>query len=127
MGSKFIKATGTMESEKSNKVGTVDQGIENGRQWFGGFVSVEPGQTSELSFQYYLPENISSSITEGAYNLLVQKEIGTNGVGLTLELDFDKKLSSATPGEDVSKHGDNRYDLRTDLTQDREFKVLMGK
>lgn len=127
MGSKLIKAVGTMESEKSNKAGMVDQGIENGRQWFGGFVSVEPGHTSELSFQYYLPENISSSIAAGEYKLLAQKEIGTNGIKLTLELNFGKKLTSATPGENVSKHGDNRYDFSTDLMQDREFKVLMGK
>lgn len=127
IGSKFIKAIGTMESEKSNKIGLVDQGTENGHQWFGGFISVEPGHTSELSFQYYLPENISTTIVGGEYNLLTQKEIGTNDVKLTLELDFGKKLSSATPGEDVGKHGDNRYDFLTDLVQDREFKVLMGK
>jgi len=127
MGSKFIKAVGTMESEKSNKVGAIDQGMENGRQWFGGFVSVEPGRTSELSFQYYLPESISNLIIQGEYSLLTQKEIGTNGVMLTLGLDFGKKLTSATPGEDAIKHGDNRYDFSTDLTQDREFKVLMGK
>ncbi len=127
IGSKLIKANGAMEIEKSTKVGTIDQGIENGRQWFGAFISVEPGRTAELSFQYYLPENIVVSIKNGDYDLLTQKELGTNGVKLTLGLDFGKKITSATPGENQSKHGDSRYDLLTDLKEDRVFKVIMGK
>ncbi len=126
-GSKFIKASGTMEAEKSIKTGVVDQGIENGRQWFGGFIAIEPGHTAELSFQYYLPENVATAIKNGEYDLLIQKQIGTNGVKLTLELDFDKKLVSAIPGENPNKYGDNRYDLSADLKEDREFKVIMGK
>ncbi len=127
VGSKLIRASGTMESEKSTKPGVVDQGVENGRQWFGGFIAVEPGRTAELSFQYYLPENIVTAIDNGEYNLLTQKQIGTNGVKLTLELDFGKKLSAATPGENPDKYGDSRYDLSTDLKEDREFKVIIGK
>lgn len=127
MGSKLIRSSGVMDIEKSTKVGTVDQGIENGRQWFGGFIAVEPGRTAELSFEYYLPENIASDIQNGEYVLLAQKEIGMSSVKLTLRLDFGKKLVSATPGENLDKHGDDRYDLSTDLMQDREFKVIMGK
>ncbi|MFA6547381.1 MAG: DUF4012 domain-containing protein [Candidatus Magasanikbacteria bacterium] len=111
VGSKLIKAVGTMESEKSTKPGVVDQGIENGRQWFGGFIAVEPGHTSELSFQYYLPENIVSAIKNGQYNLLTQKQIGTNNIKLTLDLNFGK----------------NHYNQLTNLQEDREFKVIMAK
>ncbi len=126
VGSKLIGSSGSMEIEKSIKPGTIDQGIENGHQWFGGFIAVEPGHTSELSFQYYLPKDIADIIKNGEYNLLAQKQIGMNGVGLTLKLDFGKKISSATPGENPDKYGDNRYDLSTDLNEDREFKVIMG-
>jgi hypothetical protein len=127
VGSRLIKSTGTMEAEKSTKPGVIGSGIENGYQWFGGFIAVEPGHTSELSFSYYLPENITAAIKNGEYNLLTQKQIGTNNVKLTLKLDFGKKLVSATPGENPIKHGDNLYELLTDLKEDREFKVIMGK
>ena len=50
-----------------------------------------------------------------------------NGLKSTLELDFSKKIISATPGENPNKYGDNRYDLLTDLKEDREFKVIIGK
>ena len=125
VGSRLIKVTGSMEADKSSKQGMIDQGIENGRQWFGSYISIEPGRTAELSFQYYLSENIVSDIKNGEYNLLVQKQIGTNNNKLTLGLAFGKKLVSATPGEKSDKHGDDRYDLLTDLTEDREFKVIM--
>lgn len=127
VGSQLVKVVGAMDMEKSNKPGIVDQGIENDHQWFGAFIAVEPGRVSELSFEYYLPDNIVSNINNGSYDLLVQKQIGTNNVGLTLGLDFGKKLLSATPGEKVEKHGDGRYDFSTDLQEDREFKVIMGK
>lgn len=125
IGSQLIKANGAMEKEKSTKPGTVDQGIENGRQWFGAFIAIEPGRIGELSFDYYLPENVVAEIKKNNYELTVQKQIGTIANKLTLGLDFGKKLLSAYPGEKSTKHGDGRYDLVSDLKEDREFKVKL--
>lgn len=126
MGSQLERAVGQMEIEKSNQVGKVDIGIENGYQWFGAFVAVEPGKSRELSFRYYLPDHLVNSINNGQYNLSVQKQIGTLATKLTLHLDFGKNLIGAYPGEGYAKHGDTRYDLITDLTTDREFKVKLA-
>lgn len=123
LGSQFVKAEGQMDMEKSNLIGQVDSGIENGYQWFGAFVAVEPGKIKELSFSYYLSENSVNLIKNGQYNLLVQKQIGTGATKLTLGLNFGKNLVAAWPGEGKAKHGDTRYDLVTDLLEDREFKV----
>jgi len=125
VGSELIKATGAMDMEKSSKPGAVDQGIENGRQWFGAFIAIEPGQVGELSFEYYLPEIVVDQIRNNNYELTVQKEIGTIATKLTLGLDFGKKLISAYPGEAVSNYGDNRYDLVSDLREDRIFNVKL--
>jgi len=127
LGSQFVSSTGAMEMEKSKALGKIDIGEENGRAWFGTFIAVEPGKIGELAFSYYLPPAIEESIKNGAYNLLVQKQIGTIAPKLTLGLNFDKKLVSAKPGEMSAKHGDNRYDPQTDLKEDREFRVLLSK
>ncbi len=125
-GSQLVGGSGQMEMEKSKQVGKVDSGIENGRQWFGAFIAVEPGRIGELSFSYYLPDNIVNSIKNNEYNLLVQKQIGTADTKLTLGLNFDKNLVGAWPGEGVAKHGDTRYDLVTDLAEDKNFKVQLA-
>ncbi len=103
----------------------IDQGVENGRQWFGTFLSIEPGHSGEISFTYNLPDNIAAQIKSGDYKLNVDKEIGTIGTALTLGLDFGKKLVSATPGEETKSYGDNRYDFKTVLDTDKEFKVKL--
>lgn len=125
-GSQLVASAGQMDMEKSTKPGKVDSGIENGYQWFGAFINIEPGKTGELSFSYYLPENIVNSIKNNEYNLSVQKQIGTPATKLTLGLDFGKNLVAAWPGEGVAKHGDTRYDVVADLAQDRDFKVKLG-
>jgi len=126
-GSELVKGTGMMEMEKSKQIGVVDTGTENGHQWFGAFIAIEPGKTGELSFEYYLPINITQQIKSGEYKLLVQKQIGTLGTKLTLGLDFGKQLKSAYPGEEPIKYGDSRFDLITDLKEDRNFTVNLAQ
>ena len=126
LGSQLVGGKGQMEVEKSAQVGKIDTGVENGRQWFGAFIAIEPGRNAELAISYYLPENIVNDIKNNEYNLSVQKQIGTGATKLTLGLNFGKNLVAAWPGEGVAKHGDTRYDLITDLAEDREFKVQLG-
>ncbi len=123
VGSKLIKTSGSMKSDKTNEPRKTDQGIENGRQWFGTFISIEPGQTKSLSFEYYVSPEVSARLHANDYRLYVQKQLGTNNTKLTLGLNFDKKLAFATPGEKTEKHGDMRYDYATILLKDVEFEV----
>jgi hypothetical protein len=121
LGSKFISVSGSMKEERSLETGIVDQGIENGRQWFGTFISIEPGKTGELAWQFYLSPTVAASIKNNAYSLLVQKQLGTLAHRLTLDLNFGKNISSATPGEEQQHIGDQKYTYQTDLTVDRDF------
>ncbi|MBI5729293.1 MAG: DUF4012 domain-containing protein [Candidatus Magasanikbacteria bacterium] len=125
LGSKLVSAGGAMEADRSLKPGVVDQGIENGKQWFGAFISIEPGKTGTLSFTYDLPATVVAAVRAGRYELLAQKQIGTLGTRLTLHLDFGKPVQGATPGEGSTKHGDTLYDFVTDLKTDREFSVSL--
>ena len=112
-----------MDKEKSNVRPIIDQGKENGKQWFGAFISIEPGKTGELSFEFYLSSQIVNLIKENKYNLSVQKQIGTIDNKLTLNLDFGKKINKAEPSEEEKYFGDNNYNYSGDLRLDRVFSV----
>jgi hypothetical protein len=123
VGSQFISVAGSMKSDRSPGVGVVDQGIENGKQWFGTFTSIEPGKTGELVWQFYLAPAVVEQIKKNSYNLLVQKQAGTIANGLTLDFNFGKNIVSATPAETSGNFGDTKYFLHTDLRLDRGFKI----
>ncbi len=122
-GSRLIKTTGAMFKEKSSEAPIIEEGLEKDKMWFGTFIAIEPGKKGELSFEFYLAPQIVSLIESGKYDLLVQKQIGTLSHGLTLVLDFDKKISNALPAEDPSDFGDNVYKIKTNLRLDKVFNV----
>lgn len=125
IGSKFISVQGSMRNDRTTDVGTVDQGIENGKKWFGTFISIEPGKIGELTWQFELSPQIVSQIKTGTYELFVQKQIGTLANKLTTNLNFGKNILSATPSEAPKDFGDARYFFQTDLTLDRDFQVKL--
>ena len=73
-GSKFISVKGSLKMDRTVGEGVVDQGVENGKQWFGAFTSIEPGKTGELIWKFYLAPQITEQIKKNSYNLLVQKQ-----------------------------------------------------
>lgn len=127
LGSKLISSTGAMLNDKildpKRTPGAVDTLDERGRRSFGAFLSVEPGETRTLTFTYRLPLSIATGITLNNYELLVQKQPGTVSIPLTLDLDFGKRVTSATPVEEQKNWGDGSYNVTTDLVIDREFTV----
>jgi hypothetical protein len=125
VGSRLISASKLDSSGKILEKLKADEGVENGRQWYGAFVVINPGQTIKLSFKYSATPVILEMIRNGNYNLLTQKQLGSWATELTLGLDFGTKVVAATPPEVPVKFGDNRYDLITDLTVDREFKIKL--
>jgi hypothetical protein len=65
-GSELISMTG-------NEVETVYQDKERGKQYFGGFMTLAPEETKEISVKYYIPDNL---IKNGEYSLYIQKQSG---------------------------------------------------
>ncbi len=88
---------------------------ELGLTSFGTYFEIKPGETKTISFEYQLPDSITQIIDKNYYNLLVQKQLGADNFSLTLDLNFDKKVSRAKPAEEVEDFGDNRYNLNTNL------------
>ncbi|MFH1456882.1 MAG: DUF4012 domain-containing protein [Patescibacteria group bacterium] len=122
-GSKLIKTIGSMADDRTSIPGKTDVYNEFGKTVFGAFISIEPDEEGTLSFEYKLPDNIKGVIDTGHYNLLVQKQPGTKAHQIFLDLIFNKNVSGASPAELKENWGDSRYQLETDLKQDREFKV----
>jgi hypothetical protein len=116
-GSTFISTEGTLQDDKiKNPVRapgdvTVEQDPEiPGTVSFGAFTAIEPGEERTLSFTYQLAPKVAKEILGGAYRLQVQKQLGAAAYELTLDLDFGKK-------------GDEPFQTRTDLSEDRVFTV----
>ncbi len=122
-GSVLREVRGHVRWDRTNDPGTVEQGEELGKQWFGTFTAIEPGETKTLEFIYELSPQIVNDIKAGVYQLVVQKQPGTIAHGLTLRLDFDKLLTGAKPAEFPDEWGDDRYVVESDLRVDREFFV----
>lgn len=122
-GSELVAVDGAMKWDRTTASGLVQQGEELGKQWFGTFIAIEPGETKSLKFSYILPEAVTRSIDAGSYTLLAQKQLGTIAHGLTLRLDFDKNITSAEPGEERIEWGDDIYQIMSDLRENREFVV----
>lgn len=127
LGSRFIKGEGMMIDDKLNdpkrRLGTIDVTEELGHAVFGGFISVEPGETRTLAVEYRVSDAVARMIRSGEYGLEVQKQLGSIANGLTLDLDFGKNVARATPPEDAKDWGDSRYRFATDLRVDRGFTV----
>ncbi len=75
-------------------------GEERNKTYYHAYIELGPGEKKELTFKYYLPDGV---ITDGEYNLLIQKQPGiekevhvvtTGSKSSTLELEKDKTFST---------------------------------
>lgn len=119
LGSQLIISEGFVETDwikkgESIKAKPAMITEELGKTVFGGFLFVEPGQQKFLTLEYYLPDFIASQIKNGLYTLFVQKQLGASAYGLTVDLDFGKKIGPA--GKEI-------FHQETDLSIDREFRI----
>lgn len=117
-GSTLVKTTGLA-------TGSVVSGDELGKTYFGGYVVVPPQDTAQVTFQYVLPHSMSDNMTTYKnYGLLVQKQPGTDKVGLSVDVSFANEIKSYNP---VNLYSDlpspNRFTTQGDLEIDRNFLI----
>jgi hypothetical protein len=126
-GTQLISVDGSLANDAirnpSGAAGEVTTASELGLTSFGTFTSIEPGQSRTLTFVYTLPQSVADAINSGAYTLEILKQIGADPRDVTLNLDFNKNLSDASPAENSSQWGDDVYHLETALDQDVSFRV----
>lgn len=126
-GSVLISSDGSLANDKIQNPNLdpydIDVYDELGLTVFGAFTSVEPGQTRILEFEYELPDYVAEAVQDGVYQLDVIKQIGAEAHEIKLDLDFDKKVKRAYPGEEIIDHGDDQYILNTYIDQNLSFVV----
>ena len=98
--------------------------IEAGKNMFGAFFVVPPGEAQEKDFLYELPSGVlerQGSIS--TYRLLVQKQPGTRAIPLrvTVDLPPGSEVLSARPA--ASSVGGGKVEFQTDLRVDRQFEI----
>jgi len=122
-GATLVGIDGKKGSGQDIDLTEVDTGTELGRTWFGTYFAIEPGQSKTLSYSYILPDIVRQSMMDGSYTIDTQKQLGSIGHDLVLDLDFGSPVTGAEPAESKDEWGDNMYRYRTDLSVDRYFEV----
>lgn len=117
-GSHLIKAIGFSQDG-------VTTGEENGKTYFGAFLSVEPGQIGQLTFEYELPDYIIKNLKNyNNYRLTIQKQPGKQVNKLDVDLSFNNEIKSYSPASFYSEANDKKsLQSRGDLKIDRSFFV----
>ncbi len=123
LGTTLVKAVGIRKNSVGVATTTPEQGVEYGRQWFGGLIIIPPGSAGEVSFVVRLAPEVVSQIKRGSYYLLAQKELGMKVDALTLDMAFAKRVLAARPGEAPNEHGDNRYRQKFSLAGEQYVEI----
>jgi hypothetical protein len=96
---------------------------ELGKKTLGMFLQVDPEKTKTLIVEYRLPESVKKTYQNGLYKLIVQKQPGTAGHGLQIDLKFAQLITAYhAPLLPVSFNG-HELIFNSDLQEDREFIV----
>ncbi len=118
----FVRASGLSAGDPLNYI---DQEISYPKNTMAGFISIEPGQSRDLVFEYYLPDRILEAIKkEGKYSLLVQKQAGNNVEKFEANFSFLKAVQQAQADGEVSIEGNKLYwtnDLERDYYLELSF------
>lgn len=102
-----------------------DVGQELGKEYIGTFLTVEQGKTKTLIVEYQLPENIQQQYRNGVYKLFVQKQPGTIGHSLSVDLNFNKNITAYQFDSLPAKLRGGIINWQTDLSLDRNFSLKL--
>ncbi|MGE0059738.1 MAG: DUF4012 domain-containing protein [Dehalococcoidia bacterium] len=105
-------------------VGAEQAGAELGKQAFGRFFPVLPGETRTISFHYRTPIVVESAGKEAFYRLYIQKEAGMPAYPLTTTIklpDGSKLLDAVVDGKQVGDVDSISTDFATDRVVELRF------
>jgi hypothetical protein len=105
-------------------VGAEQAGPELGKQAFGRFFPVLPGETRTVSFHYQTPIVFGTDGKESSYRLYIQKEAGMPAIPLTATIklpDGSKLLDALVDGKEVEGVDSISTTLATDRVVELRF------
>lgn len=80
-GSQFIGVEGSEDGTMTDQ--------ERGKVWYSGYLEMSPGESKEITFSYYLPDNMDFS---SAYELTLQKQGGVATEPHTVSINGKKEV-----------------------------------
>jgi len=107
VGSSFINVSGLTENINS---AVYDDEILNPKTYWSGFISIEPGQESVITFEYYLSENVVEKINkDNNYSLFLQKQAGNNTDQFEAEFNFLKPIKTINSEGEIKVENNKVY------------------
>jgi hypothetical protein len=124
----LISATGFFENDKlhGGKEAPPTTYEDLGKTVFGGFISIEPKEQRSIELTYQLPESIQQLYREGRYALYIQKQGGTTGHRLTLDVQAAGNIQSYSPAEGATADG-KTFAVESDLRIDRKYEMNFSR
>lgn len=104
-------------------VNNVDIEEELGKRYAGVFLEVQPGETKTLVLDYRLPDNVKKLYQNGLYKLLVQKQPGTTGHNLIIDLKFGQLVTAYHADKLPTSFKGKNLLFNLDLNSDQEVTV----
>ena len=100
--------------------GKAEVGEEAGKEYFGGFFSVNAGGAGVLTFEYKLPTTLEDKVKNGKYQLYIQKQAGNRLNKIKVDLKTINAIKSYEPVSTELK-GQNNLIWSSALPSDKEF------
>jgi len=98
-------------------------GTEYNKSLVTYFLVIEPGTSKTIILNYKLPTNIREQYEAGHYSLLVQKQPGTIGHKLGIDLNLSQEISAYQSANLPRYYSPKAISWQSDLIVDREFKL----
>lgn len=125
-GSELININGNEKGSQYYKEDGMTYEIINelDKTSIGTFTSIEPGEKREMTYEYYLPENLSKNLKNDGYKLKIQKQPGTISPELTVNINTFNTIKSFAPANKGTLLENNkRVEYKTNLLTDLEFTI----
>lgn len=98
---------------------------ELGKTVVGVFFDVDPLSSKTLVLEYRLPKGVSELYFQGKYSLLLQKQAGTPGHKLQIDLRFGKNITACYADFLPLKFLGRHLFFQGDLSRDRLFRIKL--
>lgn len=99
----------------------LEYGTEYGKAYVAYFLVIEPGATKTIILNYKLPAYLKKQFEDGSYSLLVQKQPGTIGHLLSIDLNLSQEISAYQADSWPSAYHKTSISWQSDLAADREY------
>lgn len=96
---------------------------ELGKTVVGLFFTVDIGGQRQIVLDYQLPQSVKDQVNSGLYKLFVQKQAGTGGHNLGINLEFNQRIGAHDYFQAPESFSVGTISWKTDLSRDRQFNL----